>query len=182
MTIIAFACFLALFIYDQIHIRRVKKHDGVLFPFCQLRRDVMKFRYDAIMSSSTALSREESESLRRLSRVLDKVIHNYSQHKKIMFNLRAMMMHMRKHRAVLKEIKPLQLTDNSDIQEFYARFAYLSAKAFIAYTPLIRSEFVLRASAFFAQFIWRVGKMRAQYFIQCAATVREDERRFAATV
>lgn len=175
-------CLAALLVLLWHQARRSRKHDDVLFPFCQLRRDVMKFRFEAMTQSPTPLSREERESLRRLSRTLDDVIHNYSKHKKMMFNLRTVIAQMRKHQSALKEIEPLKLTNNTDIQNFYVRFGYCSAKAFIAYTPLIRSEFILCMFAFVTPGIWRISKSRAQQLMQDMKSVQKDKQRYAPTV
>lgn len=178
MIYLLFACFLVFFIADWMQIRRVRKHDGVLFPFCQLRREIMKYRYDAVMESPGTLSRKEIESLRRLSRVLDETIHNYNQHKTTLFNLRKMEKLLYKYRDVLEQVEHVNLTENEQIQALYNRFALCWAKAFIAYTPLIRSHTTLSLLAL--AFSIGGSKLRAQLenIRQQAAKVREDMQRY----
>lgn len=156
MIYLVFACFCVFFVVSCMQIRREGKHDDVLFPFCQLRRDVMKYRYEAIIGDT--LSREEIESLRRLSRALDGTIRNYKQHKTVMFNIRKVARYIKQYRHAVKQIKPVDVTNNAKIQEFHTRFGHLLAKAFIAYTPLIRWELALRLIAQASRIDYRAGK------------------------
>ncbi len=182
MSTILMLCFIVYAAFSWVQIKKIAKHDGVLFPFCQLRRDIMKFRFDEIMQPSMTLSRDERESLRRLSSALDNVIHNYSRHKKMMFDLRKMIKAIREYRHILKQIPAIDMTNNTKIQEFHHRFAGLLARAFIAYTPLIRWERTLRLIAN----AYRAGKKegahrraeQAQYIISNAEKARNDARRY----
>ena len=63
----------------------IKKHDRVLFRFCQIRRDLMKDlrdRYD------TTLNQQEWQAAKFLLEKLNGVIQHYHSHKTTMFNLR----------------------------------------------------------------------------------------------
>lgn len=135
----------------------MSKHDGVLFPFCQLRRDIMKFRYDCIMQDPPSLSCEENESIKRLSRVLDNTIHNYNEHKVHMFNVRKVMKYLNQHRDTLAEIASLETTTNPAIKEFHSKFANCFAKAFLAYTPLIRSQASVFILVVLIRFVYQAG-------------------------
>jgi len=182
MFYLAFACFSVFFVFYWLQNREAKKHDSVLFPFCQLRRDVMRYRYEAVMGERGSYPRGEREALRRLSRELDETIHNYKAHKTVMFNLRKIIKYIQKYRHALKQTAPLETTDNTEIQKLHARFAYLLARAFVAYTPLIRWELALRLMVFAGSFIWRIGKMRMQYILRSADTLRECERHYAPEI
>ncbi len=161
--------------------RREAKHDQVLFPLCQLRRDIVQFLRTNIRNNRCALSSEEGQSVLRLLEVLNDAIRNYKRHKTVMFNLREVAKYLRKHQDALKKARPLDVTDNPDIQAFYARFGLCSAKAFLAYTPLIRSELVLRVALYVSMYVWREGTRRAQRLMQDAARVRESNQRNSAT-
>lgn len=144
MTTILFLMFIALALYCWLSLRRVSKHDRVLFPLCQLRRDLMRFLRVNATANKNALSTAEYDSIARLSDTLDLAIHDYNKHKTMMFNLRNLMKLIKAHKKTLKKAKPIDLTDNPEIQTFHSRFIRCLAEAFIAYTPLIRSELVLR--------------------------------------
>ena len=175
MTTFLFLAFVAYATYCRIWLRKVAKHDRVLFPFCQLRRNIMRFLREHMPNDSNALSRQEYESILQLLDVVSTVIHHYNRHKTVMFNLRKVIKCIWKYRHTLKRVPPIDMTANAEIQEFHRRFEGLLARAFIEYTPLIRFELVLRMFVF----AYRVGKKRAQYVIQSAAEAREDERRYA---
>ena len=168
MILVLFGCFLIFFVFDWMRIRKVAKHDGVLFPLCQLRRDLMRFLYDNVFVKPNALSHEEYVSIRRLLSVLDGAIHNYNQHKTLLFNFRKMVKYLRQYRHMLKRTAPVNLTDSKEIQEFHARFSRCLARAFLAYTPLIRWElpFRLGVSAYYAGY--RAASDRRQQYVLSA--------------
>ncbi|MGR3985377.1 MAG: hypothetical protein OD817_09070, partial [Gammaproteobacteria bacterium] len=87
-TVSVFACFCAFFFYSWRNVTQAKKHDDVLFPFCQLRRDINRFLYENVLDGARAISREEYASVRGLLKVVDVTIRNYNRHKTAMFNLR----------------------------------------------------------------------------------------------
>lgn len=171
MTTILFFAFVALGIYCRIWLWRIARYDRMLFPFCQLRRDMMRFLREHMPNESNALTRKEYESTLRLLEVLSTIIHNYSQHKTTLFNLRKVAKLLRKYRDVMKKIEPIQTTENKQIQIFHNRFAVCSAKAFLAYTPLIRSEVVLRICVF----MYRAASEKVRKsIISGAEQVRKD--------
>ena len=141
MIYLLFACFCAFFFFSWKQLREVARHDGVLFPFCQLRRDVMMLLRQ-YYTDEISLSREEIQALMELSKVLDKTISNYNRHKTEMFNLRKVIAYIKKYPRVLEQVKPLELPDSPKIRKLHVQFVVLSAKAFLAYTPLIRSQLV----------------------------------------
>ena len=179
MIYFIFACFCVFFVFSFVQIRRVGRHDQALFPFCQVRRDIMSFLYESVFEKPGALSREEYASVRHLSDALDATIHNYNRHKTVMFDLRKMAKTLKQYQHTLKQADVLKVPNNPEIQKFHARFALCLAKAFLAYTPLIRSELALRLVAR----AYRVGKKAgahhvAQYVVSNAEAVRNDARRY----
>ena len=169
MIYILFACFCVFFAFSLYRTRKVHKHDGVLFPFCELRRDIMRFLY----RNMDTLSRDEYRSLRFLLGALDTAIHDYNQHKTLMFNLRKMAKHLKEYRKTVKEADIPEWTGKAEIQAFHARFVRCLATAFLTYTPLIRSEFALRLIAL----AYRAGSRQLQYVLENAGRVRADAKR-----
>ena len=172
MIYFIFACFLVFFVCSWRQIRKVDKHDRVLFDFCKLRREIMTFRYDSLVENSKSLSCEDSKAIRRLSRVLDATIHGYNEHKILTFNLRKIARYLKQYRHTLNQAEPINITDNVKIREFHARFVLCFAKAFLDYTPLIRSELTLRLIAF------AYRKQSSRYVMRVAKQVRDDRHRF----
>jgi hypothetical protein len=161
--------FIALAFHVWRSWRREAKHDQVLFPFCELRRNIYRFLFDSMMADD-AITHAEYKSVRRLARMLDDTIDHYNHHKTSTFNLRVLLRDMREYRHALRQADALDITENPEIQLFYRRFAVLLARAVIAYTPLIRWEIALRL------LVWRAGKIRAAYARNVAALVRSDAR------
>ena len=189
MTTILTLAFIVLAAYCWFGLRRVNKHDRVLFPLCQLRRDVLSFLYTNTFTRQSTLSPAEYDSLIKLSNMLDSAIHNYNEHKTVMFNLRKLMSHLKKYRHTMKQTKLPELPDNPEIQAFHARFVQCLAQAFIAYTPLIRSEIVLQVTILACRVVYYVGyrtvskhasqsvsKHASQYVLASAKEARELAR------
>ena len=158
--------------------KEMQKHDRVLFPFCQLRRDVMRFLYMNVIENTGSLSPAEYKFVRQLLNVLDGTIHNYNQHKTLMFNVRKIAKHLRMYRKVSKVA--LEIPDRPEIREFHERIHRLLVAAFLAYTPLIRWELALRLIVF----AYRMGKQdgirrrEAEYVVKSAEKVRDDARHY----
>ena len=157
--------------------KKVQKHDQVLFPFCQLRRDIINFLHENVVEKPGVLSREDYTSVRQLLDVLNGTIRNYNEHKTLMFDIRKMEKHLRTYRQTADSA--LAMPDNPEIRDFHERFGRLLVKAFIAYTPLIRRELTLKLIAF----AYRAGKQaeerrRAEYVIRNAEKVRDDARHY----
>ena len=158
--------------------KEMQKHDRVLFPFCQLRRDVMRFLYMNVIANTNSLSPAEYQFVRQLSNVLDDTIHNYNQHKTLMFNVRKIAKHLQMYRKVSKAV--LETPDHPEIREFHVRIHRLLVAAFLAYTPLIRWELALRMIVF----AYRMGKQdgarrrEAEYVVKSAEKVRNDARHY----
>ena len=156
--------------------KEMQKHDRALFPFCQLRRDVMRFLYMNVIKNAGSLSSVEYKSVRQLLNVLDGTIHNYNQHKTLMFNVRKIAKHLQMYRKVSKVA--LEIPDHPEIREFHERIHRLLVTTFLAYTPLIRWELALRLIVF-AYRMGGQGEARhreAEYVIKSAEKVRNDAR------
>ena len=158
--------------------KEMQKHDKALFPFCQLRRDVMHFLYMNVIENTNLLSPAEYKSVRQLLNVLDGTIHNYNQHKTLMFNVRKIAKHLKMYRKVSKAA--LEIPDHPEIREFHERTHRLLVATFLAYTPLIRWELALRLIVF----AYRMGKQdgirrrEAEYVVKSAEKVRDDARHY----
>lgn len=169
-------CFFILLVFFAFSFRRIKKvdkHDQVLFPFCQLRRDIMRHLLDNL----DTLTPEEYRPLRKLLDMLDATIHNYNRHKTRMFNLRTILRQTTHYRRTKKRAERVDIPEDSLAVEFYFRFFHLLAKAFLAYTPLIRWELALKIFAFI---IGRFVRAKTDYLLKVAEQIREDARRLNA--
>ena len=171
---------LAILVGDALRFRFLQKemqrHDRMLFPFYQLHREIIRFLYMNVIESTDSLSPAEYKSVRQLLNVLDGTIHNYNQHKTLMFNVRKIAKHLKMYRKVSKAA--LEIPDHPEIRKFHERIHRLLVAAFLAYTPLIRWELALRLIVF----AYRMGghgearHREAEYVIKSAEKVRSDAR------
>ena len=171
---------LAVLVGDALRFRlrqkEMQKHDRVLFPFCQLRRDIMRFLHLSVIEDTDSLSPAEYKSVRQLLNVLDGTIHNYNQHKTLMFNIRKIAKHLKMYRKVSKAA--LEIPDHPEIRKFHEHIRWLLVAAFLAYTPLIRWELALRLIVF----AYRMSKQnvarrrKAEYVVKISEKVRDDAR------
>lgn len=67
-----------------LRLRALKKHDKVLYAFCQLRRDTMSL----IREHNYDLCRQDYIALRDIEDGLSDTIHDYNMHKVYLFNFR----------------------------------------------------------------------------------------------
>ena len=161
--------------------KEIQKHDRVLLPFCQLRRDVMCFLYREIIESADSLSPAQYRYIRRLLNVLDDTICSYDHYKISPFNVRMMARHLEIYQKVSKTAS--KTPDHPEIWEFHARFRELWVKALLTCTPLIRWEPVLRLMIFAYYIGYTAGEQEArwreaEHVMKSAGEVREDARRY----
>ena len=133
--------------------RRVAKHDRVLFSFNDIRRKVMRELFshcDSLLSGGRGtLSHAEKDAAKFLLKSLDGISTHYDRHKTEIFNLRKMRRMVEQDLAHYREIKHevsahLSEVPSGKMAELYADFGRTTAEAFVAYTPFIRMEIVFR--------------------------------------
>ena len=158
--------------------KEMQKYDRVLFPFCQLRREIMRFLYMNAIKNTNSLSLTEYKSVRRLLNVLDATIHDYNKHKTLMFNVGKIAKHLKMYRKVSKAT--LEIPDHPEIREFHERVRRFLVVALLAYTPLVRWELAFRLVVFAYRMSKQDGirRRRAEYVVKSAEKVRDDARHY----
>lgn len=127
--------------YQVRKVRRITKHDRVLYRFCDLRRRVMAFLRD----HGEDLSHDDYRSVRQLIWILGGTIHEYEDFKRSIFNFRILMRRMKSFQASARLVKEMR-TDHETIRGFYRDFDRSLLNAMFAYTPLLRSELLAKAT------------------------------------
>ena len=131
-----------------ISVKRHEKHDRILFSFSRLQSAVMKevlARHD-----SGELTRKQYEASKFLMDMLDDVSRHYDTHKTTMFNLRKMRRMVEQDLARYEETnremrnRLAEISSDAKIFALYEEFSRAAAQAFLAYTPFIRTEIILR--------------------------------------
>ena len=131
-----------------VSIKKHEKHDRVLFSFSRLQSAVMKeilARHDA-----ETLTRKQYEAAKFLLDMLDDIARHYDTHKTTMFNLRKMRRMVEQDLERFNEMQRqvdarlAEIPADAKIRGLYVDFARAAADAFLAYTPFIRTEIILR--------------------------------------
>ena len=118
--------------------KEMQRHDRVLFLFCQLRRDVMRFLYMNVIENTNSFSLAGYKSVRRLLNVLDAIIHDYNQHKTSIYDMRQIVKNFKMYRKISKTA--LETSSHPEIREFNECIHRLLGAALLAYTPLTHSR------------------------------------------
>lgn len=141
---------------EIIKIKKIKKHDVVLYRFCQIRRDVMV----VLREKGLSQSREEYLLHKRLLEALNKTIHYYDDLKTSLFNWRKFFEYLKEVRETATEIDKFELPEDSRITELYNGFVSAWFKALYAYTPFLR-EILLRPIMFLLKKVFAYSYYRS---------------------
>ncbi|MFL6283259.1 MAG: hypothetical protein ACJ74Q_08985 [Pyrinomonadaceae bacterium] len=165
-------------VYMIWHLRRLKKHDHVLFKFCQTRRDVMTL----LREENYDLRRPDYLALRYLAVFSSGMIHHFNDLKKSRFNARKFVEEVRRAKLIDKKIKKKAIKDER-IGALYHQFERAHIAAFFAFTPFFTSEIVLRLLPFFVQLLAKVGlwyfRHNARRITDAVSWVQEEKRALA---
>ncbi len=129
---------LVLAIFYVYIIKRLQKHDNVLYDFCQLRRDVMT----VMRRDNLQIDKENYMHLNDLLVVLNHNIHYYNEHKKTTFNIENYIKYLREIKKTSNKIEQKVKIVNGEIRQLYKNYGYVMFYAFFQYTPFIRSKVV----------------------------------------
>jgi len=142
---------ISVFLVFQIaQLWSIKKHDKVLYPICQIRRDIFKL----LKSQEILMSDDNYKALTQLLETVDIVIHQYVPMKKTLFDLGKF---LEQYQQVIKTKEFYKMMDSApqnidkEVQHLQERFVRAVFNGFFAYTPFIRSKF-LRVDSMFSSF------------------------------
>lgn len=169
LTLVLLIGFLVWSLYVTHQLVKLKKHDEVLYRFCQLRRDVMLY----LRENFDRLTREDYERAREILVDLDDTIHFYDEHKITRFNLRPFVVFF------IDKIKRSDLPERGAVSP-QSPLALVAKKkgealseAFFRYTPWLRSELLARV---IFHVVARIGTQALKNFFadaeECSATAR----------
>lgn len=127
---------LALSVTMIFYLLRLKKHDLVLYSFCQIRRDAIAL----IDKRGLETNRAAYHSLRNLLNGLNAMVHDYEGCKKQIFNLRKLVALLKDYKQMSRQVEKIKIPDDPEIANLHLRFRRAIVRAFLAYTPLIKSE------------------------------------------
>lgn len=134
-------------------LRKIKKHDEVLFHFCQIRRNAMEL----LRKNYINMGNEEYRAVRRIIMVLNGTIHDYNDYKISIFNFRRFYRMVKNYKKTASSIDRIKLPDNNEIERLHQDFGIGMVKAFFAYTPFLQSEIIFKFVIFLLKFITNIG-------------------------
>ena len=130
---------MVLSLYAIWKLRQMKKHDMVLYSFCQIRREIMAM----LRQENFNMKKKDYFVLRNLLYFVNKTIHNYNSLKPYAFNFRKFIKYARSFKTTTEEVEKLMGTDNPKIKAIRIKMAYALVRAFFVYTPFISSTIFL---------------------------------------
>ncbi len=126
-------------LYMILLLRGLKKHDQVLYAFCQVRRDAMSL----VREHNLALTRDDYLALREIVDATSATIHDYNLCKIYVFNFRRFL-------AAIRRFKGIELKTNEgevlkyEIVRLRNSFGRALVFSFFTFTPFLKSELVLK--------------------------------------
>lgn len=129
-----------------VSVNRHERHGRILLPFEKLRRDLL----DITLAPRGDFSRREDDAARFLLQMVNGIISHYHPHKAALFNLRtirrAIEKDLRRYRQIQAKVRGqiADLPDNDKIRKAYRDFVIATTTAYVANTPFIRTEVVMR--------------------------------------
>lgn len=137
----------------------LRKHDRVLFPLCQIRRDVMQLLRD----QGVEMTRDDYIYARSMLTSVSHVVSIYGDHKAKVFNLRSFLRFVKEYKATARELSQTPRTKHAALNEIERRLNAAMLKGFLAYTPFVKSEITLRVFLAVMQLLTHLGfKMLAE--------------------
>jgi hypothetical protein len=165
-------------IYMLFYLRRLKKHDKVLYRFCQLRRDAMS----KIRESNFDLKFEDYVALRQLLDRTSETVHEFNNCKVSLFNIRNYSVQV--HRA--KSLEETSVQRAPEVQELTSRYALAMLVAFFTFTPFIKSELVLRGLPFVLKVLASISgnylKSKLKKVEEIVTWIRQESEEHAAAL
>lgn len=138
---------------EMRYLLKVRKHDQVLFPICELRGDLMRFLLK--QEEAGLLNRADYLYARLMLGSMNHTVSLYRDHRTRLFNLRNLVRFLNQYRVSARELIAVPRTESPELRAIEARFNQAMMKGFFAYTPLLRTELrahlALAIMAFFAK-------------------------------
>lgn len=138
---------------ELVRLYQLRKHDVVLYRFCEIRRDMMTLLRDR----GTELSPQDYHALRIFLKALNTLIQRYSDDRSSMLNLRTLARWAKKNAKLIKSTTDIPKSSDREIQALQARMTVAIALGFFAYTRFLRSEILLSVLHHIARLIAQIG-------------------------
>lgn len=138
---------LMVFMIFKLH--QIKKHDSVLFRFCQLRRDIMGY----LRKDFDSITKSDHNEVRMLLRLLNSTIHDYDEHKKGLFKINKFIVQAKTVYKSVNEAKRKESKNNDVIKGFYKDYGKIMLIAYLTYTPFLKSKIIIAVLTAILEFL-----------------------------
>ena len=158
-------------LYMILHLHNMRKHDQVLYRFCQLRREAMSL----IREHNFNLTKEDYVALREITEVTSATIHDYNRCKIYLFNFRRLL-------RTIRQIENLEPKINKgralkgQIKGLRNRFGDAMVFAFFTFTPFLKYETALRVFTGALMALTKVGVGKARRVIEVLSWLEAERR------
>ncbi len=120
-------------------LRNFNIHDGILFSFCDLRRNIMGY----LRKREFDIKPKEYKEIKNLLSTVNPTIHNFNQHTITIFNIKKVKTLLSNAKNETQRIE--EQTNGSiskEIESFYTEYICCYLKAVLAYTPFLKWKLV----------------------------------------
>ncbi|MBI1806796.1 MAG: hypothetical protein HYR76_07085 [Ignavibacteria bacterium] len=97
-----------------------------------------------LRDDSENLAKDDYVALRPFIKLLDMTIHDYKELKVSLFNFRRFLEYLRNFKITNHSFEQIKWDDNPKLSGLRKDYGYALVSAFFSYTPLIRSEIILK--------------------------------------
>jgi len=154
----------AISIIYLIDFLRIRKHDSVLFQFCDLRRTIMQY----LRKNYETITEEEYNYINKILGSTNIAIHDYNELKKKIFDLSHLWRNANLTRTHVLEVESVTPPNNQIIKDFGIAYNRTLLTAFIMYTPV--TSIILPPLDIISRFILKYCR---RYFNQRMAKLSE---------
>lgn len=179
--------FVLLTLRMWIQLLNQRRHDSVLFNFCDIRRDVLNY----LRKNFDTISKEEYRSLRDTLDKMNNTIHYFDKYKSLVFNVREIKEMIRRFYSTIERVQEMKKNKNEEIKTMLLRYEHASLIGLVRFSPFATTRLITFLFIILIKlalmFTAKIGlesiskAMRRLYFVLTDIDKRRNEFRLAAT-
>lgn len=131
---------LILHVYFLIKLRKIQKHDNVLYRFCESRRKIIAYLRD----NYETINKDDYLDIKLVLSITSDSIHYFNEHKITTFNLNSMANLIKTAKNNVRVIRVRINENNENIKNFQYALRHNYMDAILTYTPFIRARITLQ--------------------------------------
>jgi len=144
MTTLVICLYLFMFTFMLYRLLLIRKHDKVLYDFCNVRRSMMKYLRD----NFETINKRDYVNIRTSLDLLNNSIRHFDHYKHHVFNIKNLAPMLKTAKQNLTQTKKLQESVNPEVKKLVQCYEKSFLLAFFRFTPLLKTKLVLAISLF----------------------------------